>query len=78
MSRPGIMLVMGVLELVAFVYFALVVRHAEPLAAVLLRRGYEARGWTGATLASRLRLIGIVGAAVAIVGVGFAVAKVFA
>ena len=78
MSRPAIMVVMGVLELVAFVYFALIIRHAESLAGVLLRRGYEARGWTGARLASRLRLIGIVGAAVAIAGVGFAVVKVLA
>ena len=78
MSRPAIMVVMGVLELVALVYFALIIRHAEPLAVVLLRRGYEARGWTLARLAARLRLIGVVGAAIAIIAVGIAISKVLA
>jgi len=78
MSRPAIMIVMGVLELVALAYFALIIWHAEALAAVLLRRGYEARGWTAARLTSRLRFIGVAGATVAVVAVGIAVAKAIA
>jgi len=78
MSRPAIMILMGVLELFALAYFALVIWHAEALAAVLLRRGYEARGWTATRLASRLRFIGIAGAAVAIAAMVIAAMKVAA
>lgn len=78
MSRPAIMVVMGMLELCAMAYFALVIWHAEALAAVLLRRGWEARGWSGPRLTSRLRLLGIVGAALSVAAVAVAVAKALA
>jgi hypothetical protein len=77
-SRPVMMLVLAALELVALAYFVLVIWRAEALAAVLLRRGYAERGWTEARLAFRLRLLGVVGAVLALIAVVVAVAKVFA
>ena len=77
MSRSAIMVFMAFLEFVALAYFALMIWRAEALAAVLLRRGYEARGWTLTRLARRLRLLGVVGAIVALIAVAVAVAKVF-
>ena len=76
MSKTVIMVMMASLELVALAYFALVVWRAEALAAVLMRRGYEARGWTQARLTSRLRLLGVVGVVIAVVAVVIAVTKI--
>jgi hypothetical protein len=70
------MVVLAVLELVALAYFAFVIWRAEALAAILLRAGYGDRGWTEARLASRLRLLGFVGATVALAAVGVAARKV--
>jgi hypothetical protein len=76
MNRPVLMIFLGVLELVALAYFALVIWRAEALAAVLLRGGYAAKGWTLPRLASRLRLLGIVGVVVAVAAIVIALAKV--
>ena len=76
MNRPALMIFLGVLELVALAYFALVIWRADALAAVLLRGGYAARGWTEPRMASRLRLLGVVGVVVAIAAVVIAVTKV--
>ena len=76
MNRPGLMVFLGVLELVALAYFALVIWRAEALAAILLRGGYGARGWTEARLASRLRLLGVAGVVVAVAAVVIAGTKV--
>ena len=61
--------------IVAFAYFALIASKPESLARVLLRRGYEARGWNEARLAFRLRLIGIAGAVVALAAILLAIVK---
>jgi hypothetical protein len=76
MNRPALMVFLGVLELVALAYFALVIWRAETLAAILMRGGYAARGWTLPRLASRLRVLGVVGAVVAVAAVVIAVTKV--
>ena len=76
MSRPALMALLGVLALVALAYFALIVWRAESLAAVLLRGGYGARGWTQARLVSRLRLLGAVGVIAALAAVVVAVSKI--
>lgn len=76
MSRPVLMALLAVLELVALAYFAFVILRAEGLAAILMRGGYEARGWTQAKLASRLRLLGAMGIVVAIAAVVIASMKV--
>ena len=70
------MVLLGVLELVALAYFALVIWRAESLAAILLRRGYKDRGWTEARLAWRLRLLGVLGVALAIAAIAIAATKV--
>ena len=75
MSRPALMALLGVLALVALAYFALVAWRAEALAAVLLRGGYEARGWTQERLATRLRILGVIGVVVAVAAVAVAVSK---
>jgi hypothetical protein len=71
------MLLLAVLELVALGYFAFMAWRAEGLATILMRGGYEARGWTQARLASRLRLLGIAGIVVAVAAMGIAAAKAF-
>jgi hypothetical protein len=75
-NRPALMVLLAVLELVALAYFLLVFWRAEALAAILLRGGYGARGWTQARMASRLRLLGAAGALVALVAVVIASLKV--
>jgi len=77
-KQPAIMALLGALELVALAYFAFVIWRAEALAAVLLKRGYQSRGWTQPRLAFRLRLLGIAGVVLAIAAMVIAVMKVVA
>jgi hypothetical protein len=70
------MALLAVVELVALAYFILVIVRAEALAAILLRAGYAARGWTLARLVSRLRLLGVIGVVVAVAAVVIASMKV--
>jgi hypothetical protein len=70
------MIMLAVLELIALAYFVFMTWRADALAAVLLRRGYGARGWTQERLTRRLRLLGVVGATVALAAVVIAIAKV--
>jgi len=65
----------GLLEAVVLAYFVLLAAKPEPIARILLRRGYQERGWTEQRLAGRVRLIGILGAAVALAAIVLAVAK---
>ena len=65
----------GFLGLVAFAYFALIVSRPEPLARVLLRRGYEQRGYTEKQLALRLRVLGVLGVVVALLVILLAVVR---
>jgi hypothetical protein len=75
-SRTQMIAVLGgVLEAVALAYFVLFAARPEPIARILLRRGYEQRGWTEARLASRVRLIGVLGAVVALAAILLAIAK---
>jgi hypothetical protein len=69
------MLLLIVLDLVALAYFAFVIWRADGLATILLRSRYSERGWTQARMTSRLRLLGSVGVAVAVVTAGIAVTK---
>jgi hypothetical protein len=65
----------GVLEALALAYFVLLAARPQPIARILLRRGYEERGWTEERLASRVRLIGVAGAAVAGAAILLAIVK---
>ena len=73
--KPAIMALLAILALVAMAYFAYVAWRADALAEVLMRRGYEARGWTQPRLSARMRLLGIVGVLVALAAVALAVSK---
>ena len=65
MSRGVLVpLMLGVLALVAFAYFALIAWRAGRFAEALLHRGYEAKGVSPATMTARMRLLGIAGCAV--------------
>ena len=72
----GFALLAGVLAAVALAYFALMAARPAPLARVLLRRGYAARGWTEERLAGRIRVLGVAGAVVALAALGLAVVRV--
>ncbi len=52
--KPAIMALLAVLALVAMAYFVYMIRRADALADVLMRRGYEARGWTQKRLSARM------------------------
>ncbi len=76
--KPAIMALLAVLALVAMAYFVYMIRRADALADVLMRRGYEARGWTQKRLSARMRLLGILGVAVAVAAVVLAAIKMVA
>ena len=65
----------GVIAAVALAYFALIAAKPRPLASILLRRGYEERGWNEERLALRLRLLGVVGSALALAAILLAIVK---
>jgi len=64
------------LAAIAAAYFAVLVWQAGPLTRVLLRRGYAQRGWDEPRLLLRIRLLGWIGLAIALVGTGTALARV--
>lgn len=68
---------MAVLAAIALAYFVLIVRSAPTFADVLLRRGYEARGWNRERLSARLRLLGVIGAVVAAAAIVLAFWRLF-
>ena len=77
MSRSaGFVAFAGVLALVALAYFGFIAARPDAFARVLLHRGYEAKGWTEQRLAARVRLLGILGAALALAGILLAVVKI--
>ena len=65
----------GVLEAVALAYFLLLAAKPKPFARILLRRGYEGRGWTEKRLSARVRLIGVVGAVIALAAILLAIVR---
>jgi hypothetical protein len=66
----------AVLAAIAGAYFVIVAWRAGALARVLLPRGYAARGYDEPGLTLRLRILGCVGAALSVAGVGVAVARI--
>ena len=58
-----------VLALVALAYFVFVFVRSDVFARVLLRRGYEKKGWTEPRLAVRIKMLGAVGALVALAAI---------
>ena len=65
----------GVIAAVALAYFVLIAAKPRPLARILLRRGYEERGWNEGRLVLRLRLLGVVGSALALAAIVLAIVK---
>jgi hypothetical protein len=62
-TRPQIIATLcGVLAAVALAYFALLAANPQPIARVLLPRGYALRGWTQERLARRVRFLALAGA----------------
>jgi len=77
MSRSqGFAAFAGVLALLALAYFGLMIAQPAALARVLLRRGYEAKGWTEQRLAVRMRILGILGGLVALAGILLAIVRI--
>ena len=68
--------VCGVLAVIAAAYFVLLAARPDPLARVLLSRGYADRGWDQQRLALRIRLMGLAGVVLAGAAIVLAV-KVF-
>lgn len=66
---------MAVLAAVAGGYFAVVVWRATSLARVLLRKGYSDRGFDERGLATRVRVLGWIGLAIALVGLAVAASR---
>ena len=66
----------GVLAVIAAAYFALLAARPDPLARVLLSRGYADRGWNPQRLALRIRALGLAGVVLAGAAIVLAV-KVF-
>ena len=58
-----------VLAAVALGYFGFVFLRSDVFARVLLRRGYEKRGWTEDRLALRIKMLGVAGALVALAAI---------
>ncbi|HEY5540573.1 MAG TPA: hypothetical protein VIL41_03860 [Coriobacteriia bacterium] len=76
MSRAHLLdLFGGLMAAIVFAYFTLFAVRPRPLARELLRRGYEQRGWTEERLALRLRLLGLLGVALALAAILLAVVK---
>jgi hypothetical protein len=67
---------LGFLAAVAGAYFGFLVWKAEPLARVLLARGWKERGWNESRLALLLRVLGVVGLLVALAGIVLAVSRI--
>ena len=66
----------GVLAAFALAYFALMIAKQDAMARVLLRRGYEAKGWTEERLTVRVRILGVAGATVALAGILLAIVRI--
>ncbi len=60
----------------ASVYFAVVAWRADVLARLLLRRGWDARGWSERGLTIGVRVLGCAGALLGAAGVALAIARI--
>jgi len=75
-SRVQIISIVGVIvALSAGAYFALFAVKPLPLARIMLRRGYEKRGWTEQRLAGRVRFFGVLGVILALAAILLAIVK---
>lgn len=70
-----IALVGGFVALIALAYFALLAARPEAFAHILLRRGYEQRGWTEQRLTIRVRALGVLGGVVALAAILLAIVR---
>ena len=68
---------LAVVSGVAALYFGVVVWRASSLAGVLMRTGYEEKGWSGPRLAARIRFVGITGCAVSVVALVVSLVRAF-
>ena len=76
MSRVQIISIVGVIvALSAGAYFALFAVKPLPLARIMMRRGYEKRGWTEQRLAGRVRFFGVLGVILALAAILLAIVK---
>ena len=76
MSRvQSVAVLAGFLAAIALAYFGLIAAKPRPLARVLLHRGYEQRGWNEQRLALRLRLLGVLGAVLALAAILLAIVR---
>ncbi len=66
----------AVLAAVAAAYFGVLLWRAASFARVLLNRGYAERGFTEAGLTLRLRVLGLVGLALSVAGLGVAIVRI--
>jgi hypothetical protein len=77
MSRSiGFLAFAAILALIALAYFTFIAARPAAFARVLLHRGYEAKGWTEQRLATRVRLLGTLGAGLALAGIVLAIVKI--
>ena len=76
MSRlQGIALFGAFVALLAGAYFAMFALKPQPIAHILMRRGYEQRGWTEQRLAGRVRFLGALGVVLALAAILLAIVK---
>ena len=76
MSRAQIISIVGVIvALAAGAYFALFAVKPLPLARIMMRGGYEKRGWTEQRLAGRVRFFGVLGVVLALAAILLAIVK---
>lgn len=74
-QNPLVVSILALLALAATAYFALIAARPGELASILMRRGYEQRGWTLSALTTRLRMLGVAGVIVSAAALGLAVVR---
>jgi hypothetical protein len=76
MNRAQVIALMGLfVGVIAGAYFWFLATNPEPVARILLRRGYEKRGWTEARLVKRVRSLCTLGVVLALAAILLAVFK---
>jgi hypothetical protein len=76
MNRAQVIALIGVfVGVIAAAYFGFLAANPEPVARILLRRGYEKRGWTEERLAKRVRSLCTVGVVLALAAILLAIVK---
>jgi hypothetical protein len=76
MNRAQIIALMGVfVGVIAGAYFWFLATNPGPVARILLRRGYEERGWTEERLAKRVRSLCTLGVVLALGAILLAIVK---